>query len=500
MSVALAAVLEQATLAELRELEALDRQEAELRSARPLAWATLWHRDLPRTSQRKAAAVALVPDRLVTLVSGGNRAGKTDLGAQWAIAMAMGRAHPDVQEWGRRNGLDLSTIPRDPGVVWSVALTFPDSRRYVRDKLKKYAPVNGCRFRNWDAENEAELHLPGGGKVVCKAWRQGRDGMQGDSIRGLWADEEPDDSAAWNEALMRLADQRGRALLTFTPMRGLTWVYDRYVKETPHNVGYVTIHGQDNPHVPPEVLREILSGFGEGEQAARARGEWTQLEGLIYGTFRRDMHVIPSFPIPKEWRRYRSIDFGTRNPFCCLWGALDGDDRLHIYRIHHEAGQLLTYHAAVIHDLSGATATAKAIRDRDRILPPATGERFVHTIADPEDAGARRTLAAELGIETVAAQKAVTDGIRVVQERLRPQADGRPALFIHDCCGPLIQEISGYQWADKVAKEEPKKENDHAMDALRYLCMDVKPSAVVAPPPSPAALNARLSAPRPWDR
>lgn len=473
MSAGLAAILEGATLAELRELEALDRQEAELRRARPLAWATLWHRDAPRTSQRTAAQVGLHPNRLVTLISGGNRAGKTDLGAQLAVAMAMGRDHPDVIEWGRRNRLDLSAIPRGPGVVWSVALTFPDSRRYVREKLKKYAPAEGTRFRSWDAENEAELHLPGGGKIVCKAWKQGRDGMQGDSIRALWADEEPGDSEAWNEALMRLADQRGRAIMTFTPMRGLTWVYDRYVKETPANVGYITIHGADNPHVPPEMLAEILSGFGEGEQASRARGEWTQLEGLIYTTFRRDLHVIPAFPIPKEWVRRRSIDFGTRNPFCCLWGALDPDDRLHIYRIHYEAGQLLSHHAARIHELSGATTTAQAIRDRLPILPPATGESYACTIADPEDAGARRTLAAELGIQTVAAQKAVMDGIRAVQERLRPQADGRPALFIHDCCGPLIQELGGYRWADKLTKEEPVKENDHALDALRYLCMDV---------------------------
>ena len=470
----------------LAEIDALQRERIAIMQAKvaarvqqqrdhPLAYARLWHRDLPRTSQRTTAQAILTDAARFGFVFGGNRSGKSELGGQIATAFALGSDHPDVQAWGRKNALDLSIIPKSPGVVWSVALTFGDSKRYVREKLRRYAPVD-TKFRNWEAENEAVAKYPNGGKIVCKAWAQGQPGMQGDSIRLLWSDEEPDDQFAWNEALVRLVDQNGRAITTMTPLHGMTWVHKRYVESPQDNVVNQWLHGEDNPHVPPEVLREMLSGFSE-EEAARARGEFTTFEGRIYSTFTRQMHVVPDKPIPPGWTRYRSIDFGTRNPFCCIWGAVDPDDRLHIYRIHYQAGWLLSAHAARIHELSGNPAAAKAIREG---MKPSTvaGEVFAATIADPEDAGARKSLAEELGIPTTAAIKDVLDGIRVVQERLRPQADGRPSLFVHASCVPLIGEMESYSWADNAKKDEPRKVNDHAMDTLRYMCMAIKRNAI----------------------
>jgi phage terminase large subunit-like protein len=463
----LAAQARDAERAEVEKLKADAAEKTKQRRDHPLAYAKLWHRDAPKTSQRTTAQNILTDAARFGFVFGGNRSGKSELGGQIATAFALGSDHPDVQVWAKNNNLDISVIPKTPGLVWSVALTFSDSKRYVREKLRRYAPVD-TRFRSWEAENEAEAKYPNGGKIVCKAWAQGQPGMQGDSIRLLWSDEEPDDQFAWNEALVRLVDQNGRAITTMTPLHGMTWVHKRYVESPQDNVVSQWLHGEDNPHVPSEVLREMLSGFSEEEQAARARGEFTTFEGRIYSTFSRRLHVIPDMPIPPTWRRYRSIDFGTRNPFCCLWGAVDPDDRLHIYRVHYQAGWLLSAHAARIHELSGNPAAAKAIRDG---LKPTTqaGEKFVATIADPEDAGGRKSLAEELGIPTSPAIKDVLDGIRLVQERLRPQVDGRPSLFVHASCVPLIAKAETYSWADNAKKDEPRKLNDHAMDALRYM-------------------------------
>ena len=232
------------------------------------------------------------------MVNGGNRAGKTDLGAQWAVAHALGRDHPHTRAWLEANGLDGRHIQPGPGMVWAVSLTFPDSRRYVRDKLDRYLPA-GTRCRNWTAENEAQAVLPNGGKIVCKAWAQGREGFQGDAIHAVWCDEEPGDEPAWNELLMRLADYDGRALITFTPgLMGLTWVYERYAKVPQPTVAATVIFGTDNPHVSPDVLRELLSQFGAGERAARERGEWVQLEGRVWPQWRRDLHVVAAAALP----------------------------------------------------------------------------------------------------------------------------------------------------------------------------------------------------------
>lgn len=422
------------------------------KKAKPLAYAALWDRPLPRTSQLRAARLALNGQKRIVLVNGGNRAGKTDLGAQWAVAHALGREHPDVIKWGKNNNLDLSVIQPGPGIVWAVSLTFPDSRRYIRDKLDKYLP-EGTKKRNWGAENEAEAILPNGGKILCKAWAQTREGFQGDAIHAAWVDEEPGDQPAWNELLMRLADYNGRALITFTPgLKGLTWVYERYVKNAQPNIGTIVIYGVDNPHVPEETLKELLSGFGEHERAARERGEWSQREGRVWPGWRRDLHVIPSRPLPKEWRRWRAIDFGVRDPFCCLWVARDpADNVLHVYRCLYRSNY--------------------TTRENGHLITQLTGDETVEaSVADSAGLDQRRTLAGECDIPTVASPKDIREGINAVSDRLSPDAEGKAHLVVHDCCVDLIREIEGYLWGDKV-KELPIDVNNHSLDALRYLCL-----------------------------
>ena len=48
---------------------------------------------------------------------------------------------------------------------------------------------------------------------------------------------------------------------------------------------------------------------------------------------------------------------------------------------------------------------------------------------------------------------------------------GRGDLTIHQGCLNLIREIQAYSWDDKSAKrgeDKPIKQNDHAVDGLRY--------------------------------
>ena len=100
------------------------------------------------------------------------------------------------------------------------------------------------------------------------------------------------------------------------------------------------------------------------------------------------------------------------------------------------------------------------------------------TVADPEDRGARLSLAREHGIPTVAAKKergSIRSGINCISERLAINPiSGRPALVVHECCTNLIREMEGYCWAPSKGaevKDAPApRQSDHAIDALRYIC------------------------------
>lgn len=218
---------------------------------------------------------------------------------------------------------------------------------------------------------------------------------------------------------------------------------------------------EDNPTVTPEYLAKLDALTGVRKQRLRY-GIWAAAEGLVYEAWDPAVHLIDRFDIPPEWRRFRAIDFGYTNPFSCQWWAIDPDDRLYLYREVYRTQRLVEDHAA-------------------QILRLSAGESCEATVAD-HDAEDRATLHRH-GIDTVAAYKAVQEGVQAVQERLRPDGTGRPRLFIlrdslverdpHLDSRPasVVEELPAYVWAKAAhggAKEVPVKKDDHGADCLRY--------------------------------
>jgi phage terminase large subunit-like protein len=420
----------------------------------PLAFAKLWHRDEPRTSQRRAFQNL---GDIFTIICGGNRSGKTAGCGQYIAACMHGRSHPDARAWCRANGIPLSALPARPGVCWAVALDSSDSREYLRPALEQYLPPS-AKWRNRFGFGQAEVEIPGLGRCVFKAVSEGRDGFQGTAIDRCWFDEEPPDRSVVNEAIMRTADRRGSVIFSLTPLRGKTWIYDRWIAQPPDDTRVHWLHGEDNPHVPADALAAVLAQYGPHERAARARGEWTALEGRIYSEFSRATHVIPTAEIEPGSPIWIGVDFGTRAPFAAVVCTVTGDDVLTVIDEHYQAGETLAVHAAKLKQLIERYGEPEWI------------------VCDPADRGARLALMREHGIPNVGARKgpsSVMRGIGAVAERMAFDVEGRPHLVIMDRCRNLIAEIESYTW-DARGHGEPRdrpadRQRDHACDALRYL-------------------------------
>lgn len=441
--------------------------QARRRAAEPLRYARLWHQEAPATSQRAICAPAADPGIDAVLARGGNGSGKSFLVAQLAVATAGGRRDPATLAWCEANGFPLARLPDRPGRVIVSALTSNDSRRVLRPKIASLVPI-GTTWKNEDGNGEAEARLPNGGVIVFKSNDQGRRSYQGD-----WADlivlDEEHDADVFGECMMRVArvpGGQGWIVLSMTPLKGRTWVYDDFIRAPKPGHAVVTMHAQDNPYLPAEKMERALSRYGAHEQAARRHGEFVSLEGRVYSMFARHLHVVRSFPIPSDWPRFRAIDFGTANPFACLWAALDQEDNvLHVYREHYQRNWTDRQHA-------------------ERIILLSHGESILWTVADSAAAGSRLSFATEHGIPTLASQKDIRDGINAVSQRLSLDAMDRPHLLIHDCCIELLAEIESYTWATRSGPSDdpdmPLKANDHAMDALRYLVMTLRSSLRLA--------------------
>lgn len=256
-------------------------------------------------------------------------------------------------------------------------------------------------------------------------------------------------------------------LLTTNPDKPTHWIKRRLIDEKEASVYYS--NASLNPNLPDDYS-DTLNMLTGVQYQRLVLGKWVAAEGQVYDDFNEEIHVVEPFDIPADWKRYRSIDFGYRNPFVCQWWALDHDDRLYMYREIYMTGRTVKEHAEQINRLS-------------------EGESYVATIAD-HDASDRATLR-ENGISTIAARKDVRVGIEKVQQRLKVQPDGLPRLFYVQ--GALVekdttleaankptctvQEYPGYVFPDtkqnKNEDENPVKVDDHGLDDTRYLVMEI---------------------------
>jgi phage terminase large subunit len=197
-------------------------------------------------------------------------------------------------------------------------------------------------------------------------------------------------------------------------------------------------------------------------------GRWAGAEGIIYDGFDSTIHIIDPFDIPSDWDRFWSLDFGVTNPTVVQHWAEDPDGRLYLYREFYLTGKTADEHARIVLDY---------VTDEEGEWT----EPEPWAIVADHDGQGRPLFERVIGISTKAAQKRVSEGIQMVQERLRLAIDGKPRLFIFNNALVMrdqslvnrkqptctADEFVRYIW--DVKKDQPVKEFDHGMDAMRYL-------------------------------
>jgi phage terminase large subunit len=284
--------------------------------------------------------------------------------------------------------------------------------------------------------------------------------MGGRGLRAIslcWLDEEhPQD--IFEELLLRCADTPygGKLILTMTPLKGMTWPHEYFVEKELDGFGRITISGLDNPFVSSVKLRRATQHLSKASQESRLHGRFTLQTGLVYSEFRNDIHVVEPVPIKEDWLIYRGVDFGVRHPFAVVWVAHDQNkNQLHVFREYLATEKTTIENGQMVHALS--------IKDNP----------VEWTSADPESRDGRLILARYCNIPNKPAPKhmGVIAGIEEVKKWLQVNADGAPGIVIHSCCKKLIKEIRSYRWKPDQKKDTVIKANDHALDALRYVCM-----------------------------
>lgn len=157
-------------------------------------------------------------------------------------------------------------------------------------------------------------HKSGGVSLIFfKSYEKGRDKWQGETIDGVWYDEEPPPEI-YSEGKTRTNNgQLGQfTMLTFTPLKGMTAVvYSFY--QTPTDAQHLTMMTIDDvDHYSEEEKISIVASYPAHEREARAKGIPILGEGRVYPVMEEDI-VIPPIDIPHHWPRINGIDFGWKN-------------------------------------------------------------------------------------------------------------------------------------------------------------------------------------------
>ncbi len=227
--------------------------------------------------------------------------------------------------------------------------------------------------------------------------------------------------------------------------------------------------------VGKSYLGKLNNLTGVRKQRLR-HGLWVAAEGMIYEEYDPAVHLVDRFQVPRDWTRYWAIDFGYVNPFSWQNWAISPDGVAFLTAEIYMTKRTNDQHAKTI---------------LDHVAPKGVwGQQKPRAIICDHDAEGRAVLERELGLSTVPAIKAVTEGIQAMQVRLRPTSNGKRGMYLMrdtllerdgelvDAKKPtcLAEEIPGYIWDEgtgKTPKEVPVKEDDHACDASRYLCAEL---------------------------
>lgn len=394
------------------------------------------------------------------LFMAGNRVGKTEGAGGYELALHLTGRYPDwwtgkrfnhgVTAWAAgdtyvtaRDILQKKIIGEQAKRLEPLALVHPSLHVDVR-------PINGVPGA---FSSVVVKHTSGSLSTLhFKSYDQGRKVFQGTEVDVILLDEEPP-LDVYLECLTRTMTNNGIIMLTFTPLKGMSetvmsFFPDSDIREGEANGRFVVMAGWDDaPHLTEEAKQEMLAAYPPFMRLARSRGLPQMGAGVIYPV-EQSRYVIAPFALSDDWKRAYGMDVGW-NCTAAVFGAYNEQEDRWVIWSEHYAKQ------------ATPLENAHGIKARGSWIPG---------VIDPASAGANQkdgtTLLGEyqgLGLDLTPADNSVEAGIMRVWTLL---STGKLQIFSN--CTNLLRELRGY-----IRDEKGKivKKDDHACDAMRYLCM-----------------------------
>lgn len=234
------------------------------------------------------------------------------------------------------------------------------------------------------------------------------------------------------------------------------WVDENSEKTSEKNRLHLHFTMEDNYSLSDEVRQRYDRMYSGVFHDRYIKGLWVLAEGLVYPMFNKNKHILGEYKPVSDTLYYISCDYGTLNPCSMGLWALERDKAVRIKEFYYDGRK------------KGVQKTDEEYYKELEKL--ADGFEIRYVIVDPSASSFITTIKIHGKFTVRKARNDVLNGIRATMDFLN-----NDKLFFCKNCKDIIREFSLYCWDSENLHEKDTviKENDHAMDDMRYFCYTV---------------------------
>jgi len=403
----------------------------------------------------------LIKYKKATLYSGAFRAGKTLLLVHASIMTCL--KHPGAK------GILLSQVSSQ--VKSAVFDLFLEELKLYQKQLDDAGIKLKLTKKELHSSGSLEVEFYNGSRVLFRSCKTKKEQRKYASITfdffGL--DEPVDmDEEVFDQLIGRISGTGNVSnmfgLLTTNPGSELHWLYQNFYPPEGHSkynpeFAYVETSTRDNYLLPDYkgYIRSCELKWDRDWVLRYLDGKWGMFSGQIFKEYNPKIHVQDVKDIPVKYK-ILAVDWGLRDPYCILVGGVTNDNRLLILEEYYSK-------KTTSHELSKMIAKLHSQHYfRKGYIDPSAADLILQCYQRGVPCGSRRNN----GDIRSLSNNDVTFTISRLQTLFKHNM-----ILIDKSCHNLRKQIPSYRYEEGTDK--PRKENDHAVDALRYLVTDFDP-------------------------
>lgn len=285
-----------------------------------------------------------------------------------------------------------------------------------------------------------------------------QDTIQGITLAGAFFDEVALMPQSFvNQATGRCSVTGSKWWFNCNPESPEHWFYTGWLlKARSRRLVYLHFTMDDNLTLDTRIKERYQRQFSGVFYQRYILGRWVAAEGLVYPFFsaNQDAYLFHGDASHIDGQFYVSIDYGTHNP--CSMG---------LWVIHN--GKALRIKESYFD--SRKERVQRTDEEHYAALERLTKGYYVQAVCvDPSAASFIETIRRHGKYQVIPANNDVLNGIRCVASLMQAGL-----LTIHESCADARREFGAYSWDDKAKEDRVIKENDHAMDDIRYFCYTI---------------------------